>query len=372
MSKKDFTDNSYPPIGSELRYQRGDGAVVTLKIEKNGVATPVANGHALTPQPRHLLDLFSDDPAVPARPAPAPQLAPEAALETRGEQHPVTVAQRPGGAPEFSPDLFNHPDVGGKFTICVLFYGPEAFYDLHRRCLESIITTVPLELMDLRVASNALNPRSLQMIEQYVQCGVIRKHYRHVENAYKYPVMHEMFYDPDLPIETKWVIWFDDDSIADRTASWLELLAQSIIQNHRQHKCHMFGSKKVWTLQSGQRAWYEARSWFKKRAWQMQNGRGSPNGNKIHFAEGGWWAITTEAIRACGIPDPEIGHNGGDYTIGCQLYQGGYEIKQFNANKQFIHTSSVDRRGVTTAMPGMSRVIPAPKPKRPVTMIQIH
>lgn len=370
MSKKDFTDSSYPAIGPELRYRRGDGALVTLRIERNGhAAVEPSRLPPATPKRGRLLGLFDDEPATPA-PGPVEAAIPQltAALETRGNGRPVDVARHPGGTPELAT-LIDHPDVGGRFTIFVLFYGPEDYYDLHQRCLESIITTVPAERMDLRVGSNALNARSVAMLDRYEQAGLIRKHYRHTENAYKYPVMREMFNDPALPIDTKWLIWFDDDSIADRTASWLGLLAQAIVQSHRAHNCHMFGSKKFWTLQTGQKRWYESRPWYKKRPWRMQNGRGSPNGNKIHFAEGGWWCLSTAAMRACDIPDPDIGHNGGDITIGEQLYQGGYEIKQFNANKQFIHTSSVDRRGVTRAMPGMSRVIGPPRPKTP---IQIH
>jgi hypothetical protein len=56
---------------------------------------------------------------------------------------------------------------------------------------------------------------------------------------------------------------------------------------------------------------------------------------------------------SCNIPDPEIGHNGGDVCIGEQLYQGGYQAKSWNAKKQFVNTSSVKRRGETKPMPGM-------------------
>jgi hypothetical protein len=78
-------------------------------------------------------------------------------------------------------------------------------------------------------------------------------------------------------------------------------------------------------------------------------GAGSPNGNRIIFTTGGFWAITTEAMRAADIPDLGTGltHNGGDWQIGEQIYQAGYGIKQFNGKKQFVRTSSVDRRGVT-------------------------
>jgi len=263
---------------------------------------------------------------------------------TPGMPHPAVVPQ--------DPAVFDHPDVGGKFTICVLFYGPDRFFDLHQRCLNSIISTVPQGRLDLRVGSNELNKKSLAMIQGFVDQGIITKHYRHPENAWKYPVMREMFHDPSCPIQTKWVLWFDDDSICDRTPAWINILAQAIIQHHRLDNAHMFGAPFVWTLKDGQKAWFESRPWYHGKPWRLHNGKPAPNGNKIVFCTGGFWAITHEAIVNCDIPDSGIGHNGGDLTIGEQLYQGGYRMKSFNAKKQFVYTSSVPRRGITTPMPG--------------------
>jgi hypothetical protein len=290
---------------------------------------------------------------IPAQKLKVLGLNPKAPLEGRGNRTVQVAAQQPGPTPPIDPNtLYAHPDVGGKFTICVLFYGGEEYFELHKKCLSSIVTTVPPERMDLRVGSNELNPRSLAMLDELVKRGVIRKHYRHETNDKKYPVMREMFFDPDCPITTKWVIWFDDDSIADRTPQWLGFLAQTIMQNHKPMNAHMIGCKYIWTLQKGQREWYESRPWFKGKAWRGKNGKPTQGGNTIHFCSGGFWALTHEAIVACDIPDPGLNHNGGDYTIGEQLYQGGYEIKNFNSQKKIIHTSSVPRRGLTTPHPG--------------------
>lgn len=298
----------------------------------------------------------------PATPAPAVGLPisrnPVARMEGRGRV-PTAAAVQPGPVPTLpEKQIFDHPDVGGKFTICVLFYGPDKYYDMHRRCLEAIVHTVPRERMELRVGSNELNQRSLAMLRDYTDRGIIAKHYRHDTNALKYPVMREMFYDKAYPITTKWVIWFDDDSIADRTPQWLAFLGQQIIQSHRHENAHMFGAKYVWSLQPGQKEWFESRPWHRKRPWRTSNGKPAPNGNRILFATGGWWALTYEAIVACDIPDPALNHNCGDVTIGEQLYQGGFNLKMFNGKKQVVHTSSVGRRGVTTPAPGTPRFVP--------------
>lgn len=359
---KNYTDKSLPPINAGQIQLPEPAPVPTL-------ATP-----PLPPNRRSLLSLFDDPPAeAPAAPpkmlvvgtpgqgqlvkaavpVAALQLNPQAKMETRG-RIPLAVARAPGGIAGVIPgnEAFDHVDVGGKFTIFVLLYGPETFYELHSRCLNSIISTLPRDRFDLRVGSNALNPKSLQLVRTLCDNGTITKHYEHKENLFKYPVMREMFYDPTCPITTKWVLWFDDDSIADRTPAWGTLLAQQIVQYHRRNNAHMFGAPFISTADASQRRWYESRSWYRGKPWRLHNGKTGPGGNRIHFCTGGFWAITHEAMVKCDIPDIEIGHNGGDITIGEQLYQGGFAMKAWNAQKQFIYTSSVPRRGVTLPMPG--------------------
>jgi len=352
-----YENNKLPPINLDQQ----------PIVEKTVEATVIAkNGEA---KRASLLSLFDDDEETvdtPAKPASVTKVTtpaiirPEARLETRGPNRSVEVARAPaqggnkntGVHAKLDENAYDHPDVGGKFTICALFYGPEKFYDLHARCLNSIISTVPANRMDLRVGSNALNKKSLKMINDYVAEGIITKHYQNKQNRLKYPVMRDMFFDPKHPIDTKWVLWFDDDSIADRTPAWSNLLAQHIVQYHRRNNAHMFGAPFVWTMKDEQRKWVKSRSWYNNKAFRLHNGKSSPSGNRINFCTGGFWAITHEAIVKCNIPDPEIGHNGGDIMIGEQLWQGGLGMKTWNAKKQFIHTSSVKRRGETKPMPG--------------------
>ena len=283
------------------------------------------------------------------------RLAATANLKGRGRGANPLVAMAPGNKSKrliADPGIYDHEDVGGKFTVFVLLYGPEQYHDLHRRCVMSILGTAPHDRMDIRIGSNELNDKSVKMVDELVEKGVITKHYRNPTNRYKYPLMREMFRDPEHPINTKWVVWFDDDAIADRTPDWLAVLCQAIIQHHKPDNAHMFGSKFVWTLTAGQKEWFESRPWYHDKPWRLHNGKPSPSGNKIIFATGGWWAITQEAIMKADIPCAGLEHNGGDYTIGEQLYQNDLGIKAFNGRKQFIHTSSVNRRGVTTQMPG--------------------
>jgi len=331
-----------------------------LPASTNGAVNGNGNGATKPVAPKKSNQRVRKANASVTVPTDMLRLAPGANLRGRGQGNNPKVAMVPGkGGQQLAVDqrVFDHEDVGGKFTVFALLYGPEEFHDLHRRCITSIIATAPKDRIDFRVGSNALNPRSVAMVDELVAAGRITKHYRNETNRYKYPLMREMFRDPDCPIKTKWVVWFDDDSIADRTPDWLAILAQAIIQHHKADNAHMFGSKFVWTLQSGQKEWFESRPWHRGKPWRLHNGKPSPNGNRIIFATGGWWALTHESIVKCDIPCGDLEHNGGDYTIGEQLYQGGYEVKAFNSRKQFVHTSSVNRRGVTTRMPGMQKVL---------------
>jgi GT2 family glycosyltransferase len=183
-------------------------------------------------------------------------------------------------------------------------------------------------------------------VDGLVDNGLVTKHYRHQTNDKKYPVMREMFWDPAHPITTNWVVWFDDDSIADRNRQWVYLLLQKII-DAKAGGAGLVGPKFFWDLKPGQAEHYKSRPWYRGRAFCDRHGKESPNGTKIVFAAGGFWAMATEALRAADVPDPALGHNGGDYTIGAQLWQHGYSVASWNSNKQFVHTSSVPRRGLS-------------------------
>lgn len=338
-----FTDRSYPPIGTRLQYERGDGAVITLTVQSRAEATIVH-----PPQPLQLQ-------------MPTPQLNMRAPMETRGNKKATTaVATRPGISPVYGNDgVFDHAFVGGRFTVFVLLYGPDAYYPLHQRCLNSILGTLPKQRIDLRVGSNALNPTSLRLVEDYVQRGLITKHYRHPENAYKYPVMREMFHDPSCPITTKWVLWFDDDTIADVEPAWCNLLAQEIIRQHPR-KVHMLGANYSYMPTADQWRIFASRPWHKGLPRRLRNGLPAANGQHVFFAAGGFWAITHEAIVKADIPDLGTGltHNGGDWQIGEQLYQAGFRLAVWNQKKQFVRTSSVPRRGVTMPLVGQTVAVP--------------
>lgn len=256
----------------------------------------------------------------------------------------LVPAPPPVTATEVQPSGLEHRTLGGKMTVFVLCYGD--YTELHMRCLKSILSTIPAEQLDLRVGANACCEASLN----YLATLPITKLYRHDTNFLKYPLMREMFYDPELPITTKYLTWFDDDSYVVNPA-WLRRLSESIVSNHP-HGSRLFGIKFVHELRKDSEArWFRTAPWYRHRPWQLRNGADAPNGSYIPFVSGGFWALSTECLQGSFLPDARLAHNGGDITIGAQVHQLGYKIKDFNRDKVFVHSSGAPRRGFSEEFP---------------------
>lgn len=241
-------------------------------------------------------------------------------------------------------DIWNNPILGGKATFCILLYGD--FFPMHKRCLSAVLRTVPKERRILFVGSNELCSDSVKYVTQLVESGDIAVHFRHASNDRKYPVMREMFHHPQHRIETPYLIWLDDDTFVDKDRLWFSKLGECIVKNHPiGDRC--FGPLYFWTLTPSQRQAMRRSRWFKGRAWSDRVGRESPNEVMVPFASGSFWAMHTDSMRAAGIPDERIGHNGGDYTIGAQLWQNRFGMRAFSSKKEIVQWSAEKRRGIT-------------------------
>jgi len=308
---------------------------------------------APTALPKRLkADLFADldeEAISTATQAPAPELI----AEPEGRPHGYRpAANTPKGTvvkvgestvTTAYPDIFNHPTIGGKFTICLLMYGD--YSDMHKICLDTLMQTVPAHLVDLRIGSNDLCDKTLEYLDDIERSGRTFIHYRNQDNKRKYPVMRDMFYDESNPITTNYTIWFDDDTVCNRDAHWLGKLAETIIDNH-DDGYRMYGPIYTWNIRNSQMDWIKESKWYSGRPFRDRRGRPALGANKIYFATGSFWALETEAMHKCDIPDRRIGHNGGDYMIGEQLYQGGYKLKAFSSSKQVVNWSAFPRRGL--------------------------
>jgi hypothetical protein len=261
----------------------------------------------------------------------------------------ATLPAQPPPEPGRSP--LDEQEVGGRLTLFVLLYGDH--HDLHRRCLEAVLATTRAERLSVRVAGNAVCGASREWLNALKSQGRLEAFYDNHDNRKKYPVMREVLRDPALPVTTRWLVWFDDDTVCDRNPRWLELLAKEIADGRRlDPRLGMVGPKYIYGLKPAQAEWLKAAPWYRGRPFRDAQGRPAPNGAKVHFATGSFWALKTECVTACDIPDARLGHNGGDWTIGEQLYQHGYTLRSFSANKTVVNWSSVPRRGLSEKHPG--------------------
>lgn len=324
--------NMVPGLQSVVRVDEKTEAEVTVVLRPSVSPTlplPISLPVIESPKPETL-------PTVVA-----PKLPPETV--------PVItpIASPPLPKEGFVP-AFDSPQFGGKITLFVLCYGE--FHNLHRKCLQAIVNTPHFDRIELRVAGNELCLSSVQMIEEMVEKKQVFKFYNNRDNRKKYPVMREIFRDPQAPITTPWVLWFDDDTICDIDSEWLLKLAETI--RVCDSKVGMIGPPYVYNLSAGQVKWIRSAKWYKGVQLRDKSGRAVPNGKAVHFATGSLWAMRTECIEKCDIPDDRLGHNGGDWTIGEQIHQSGYTLVRWGSNKKIVNWSSVKRRGLSEKHPG--------------------
>ena len=228
--------------------------------------------------------------------------------------------------------LLDKPQLGGKVTICVLCHGD--YFTMQHQCLESIVRTVPEDRMDLRVIANAAGQKTID----YLAKLPVRKIYLHDKNKFKYPAMREVFKDEKDPIETNYVIWFDDCARVSH-GNWLNLLAEDI--SKQPDYVGMYGAKMTYVFKTHRpkdpREWFKRQSWHHGKPFRTRKGNPAPNGDSIHFCAGWFWAIRTDVLREHDIPCEAAIQQGGDILIGEQLYQAGYKIKSFNAGKALVY-----------------------------------
>ena len=356
-------DGTLPPVGDPPE----------INMPEPDAAAPATQSVAPPPTTARFIDLFATVEQLQQPPAakvplttpadfPPPQVTqplstpPASTILTAPPTLIQAMEQKPKPVPRQArtPDPLDDPVIGGRFTVCVCLYGN--YHEMHTSCLNSILSTIPASRRQIRVACNEVCNATLNYLSRLQSEQAIYKVMISPTNLKKYPAMRRMFWD-DEPITDNWIVWFDDDSIANRDPAWSGKLAQAIIAAY-DNGCRFFGAAHIWSFNASQREWIKSRAWYKGRPFQLKNGTEAPNGEKVIFPVGGFWAMETKAMREAGIPDEQIGNNGGDYMIAEQLWQAGYKMKNWNGQKQFIHTSSVKRRGLSEKHTGASGWVP--------------
>ncbi len=256
--------------------------------------------------------------------------------------------------PAFS--VLDNPILGGKVTIFILSWGDNL--ELLKKCLGSIVDTVPRHRRDIRIALNQPSSNVIGFVSTLDRLDVSKVYLDRTDRK-KYPAMHEMFNDSEHPVTTRYLFWFDDDTKA-VDPLWLPKVCQMIVLNHPQ-KVRLYGKKMGHDIASYQKNGHRPDTWFREATWWENNplklkglARVGPNGSVIEFVAGYFWAMATEMIGRAEIPDVRLNHNGGDITIGAQIHQAGFKIMSLNANKELVWCPTKEkggRRGYSEAFP---------------------
>lgn len=235
-------------------------------------------------------------------------------------------------------------------TICVLLYGP--YFELHERCLNSIVANTPRGMYTLRIGSNCVGTDTLDLVKKLADDGHVEHHIHSEENIKKYPMMRRLF--RYLPIRTDWTLWFDDDSYITKD-DWLQRLSIAVADGLPQ-KHVIYGKPYIWHLKPGEREFIESAPWYRGVPIQTYHHR-CANGkvkerDRINFVTGGFWALKTDVIYELDWPDPRLVHNGGDTKLCEALRQHGYKMHNFTYG---VEINKHDRRGYSEPPAGAAR-----------------
>lgn len=216
-------------------------------------------------------------------------------------------------------------------TVFVLGYGD--YPDLIRRCLENLYQYTDPGLFNVRIGLNEPFERTADYVRKFAaEHSNVEAVYTRKPQAYKYPLMREMFYDTSRPIKTDWVLWFDDDSYVCHP-EWLNKLGARVQEKLYDRSptyprgIHMYGHVWYWHLQGRQLEWIRQATWYSGKPPKLDKAKNPPQ-PKVEFCNGGFWLITYEALRACDWPDPRLRHRGGDVMLAEALRQKGYGVTE--------------------------------------------
>ena len=222
-----------------------------------------------------------------------------------------------------------------KVTICVICYGHHA--ELAKRFLTHLYRYTRPDCFTLRIGLNAACEETLELANTTArEYGNIWVH-SESQNIFKSPLMAKLL--SLKPIDTNWVIWFDDDSFPYRH-DWLPGLKLRI---ETQPEVAVWGNPFFTDADEGAVRFIRAASWFRGKPFNHSKPSGEWSERPLlSFVEGGFWAARTSVLNALPWPDPRLVQNEDDYIFGEALRQNGYRIGRY---KSGVRINQAERRG---------------------------
>ena len=222
-----------------------------------------------------------------------------------------------------------------QVTICVICYGQHP--GLAQRFLTSLYQYTRTDLFSLRIGLNAACGETIELAHAAAcEHGNIWIH-SEPRNMFKSPLMARLF--SLKPIETEWVIWFDDDSFPYRD-DWLPGLR---LRMETQPEVAVWGNLFFTDADEGAVQFIRTASWFRGKPFNHAKPTSEWSERPLlSFAEGGFWAAKAEVLKALQWPDTRLIQNGDDYFFGEALRQNGYRIGRY---KSGVRINQAQRRG---------------------------
>lgn len=212
-------------------------------------------------------------------------------------------------------------------TVCILTYG--GFTPYFSRCLGSVLDTTPLDKIELRLGFNQaaenyrhalerLQPATMRtelasdtLTRVYLRTaeGLLVRAWRSEENLYKEPMARLLYYD--VPLDTEYVVWFDDDSFV--LPGWWEELQPFLVAGY-----DYIGQPWWVDYLPGQEEMIKHQPWYRDVLFELREGRCG-----VHFMTGGFIVVRSDSLRQANFPDIQFtwkGDNlkqyGGDTLLG--------------------------------------------------------
>jgi GT2 family glycosyltransferase len=196
-------------------------------------------------------------------------------------------------------------------TVCALLFGDHVA--LARRLLESLVRFTDPPAFRLRLGLNGVSRETDRLVASYESRFSNVTAIRSPRNIFKCPMMRRLFYDE--PIETKWIIWFDDDCYV-RRADWLLGLGLAIESDP---SVELWGSQHLVAPDEQSLEFIRTARWYRGLPFlRRSDGRAI-----IVFPVGGFWAVRTDLVHALGWPDPRLIHYQTDFTLAEAVRQAG-------------------------------------------------
>jgi len=204
-------------------------------------------------------------------------------------------------------------------TACVLLYGDHPdlahrFFDAWGRYGNG---------MELRVGMNTCSPATEGIVDRAASRDPSIRVVRSVTNLGKPSMMRRLF--RLAPIETEWVMWFDDDSFPYR-GDWYASLAVAITA---QPESVMLGIQASVLVDEALCRRIESAPWYRGWPWlpSDQPGRAA----RIDFVLGGFWVLRSDWIQRLNWPDGLMTHFEDDYLLGEAIRQHGGQLGYFRS-----------------------------------------